>query len=56
MRREAREMFSVRADWRVECEARREGWMVEGEWVRAERRAGVERMVVRSCFLLGEGG
>ena len=26
--------------------------MVAGEWVRAERRGGEERMSARSCFLL----
>jgi hypothetical protein len=50
-RREARSVLLERAEARAWWEARREGWMEEGELVRALRRAGLVRMSAMSCFL-----
>jgi hypothetical protein len=41
-----------RAFWREDSEVVREGCDVAWEWVRAERRAGLERISSRSCLLL----
>ena len=51
----ARVMFVVRVVCRGRREAGREGCVVCGLARRAERRAGVERRWVRSCFLEERG-
>lgn len=44
-------MLEERAEARAWWEERREGWIEEGELVRALRRAGLVRMSAMSCFL-----
>lgn len=47
----ARSMFSDKQVWRDWVEVVREGWAVEGAWVRALRRDWVESISAMSCFL-----
>jgi len=50
-RRAASSTLSASAERRAAWLAWREGWIVCGEWVRAERSSGEERASARSCLL-----
>ena len=44
-------MFPASADCNASCDACKEGWIVSGECVKAERSDGLERISARSCLL-----